>query len=168
LWAGVVAMILAVGMPFSRRYGPEVKEIRQSDYTMEMVLALAESDGPLHLYFRRPGELDPAQRTPGTAFVTFFSPRQKIPEKVAANHYRFPMQEGGVSGSIIAILALIQEEFDGREVQIHLGWPLSSWLDRMGTGVFVANLVRLPRLFPQFRFSIEYATRVGRAAKAAR
>jgi hypothetical protein len=26
----------------------------------------------------------------------------------------------------------------------------------MATGVFVANLLRLPKLFPQFRFTIEH------------
>ena len=41
---------------------------------------------------------------------------------------------------------------------MHLGWPLSSWLDRIATGVFVANLMRLPMMFPKLRFSIEYPT----------
>ena len=41
-------------------------------------------------------------------------------------------------------------------MHVHLGWPLSSWLDRMATGVFVANLMRLPALFPQLRFHLEY------------
>jgi hypothetical protein len=165
LWAAVVAVLLTVGIPFSRRYGPEVKEIRRSDYSMEMILALSEGDGPLHLYFRRPGELDIAQPTSGTAFITFFSPREGIPAKLAPNHYRFPLTTGGVSGSIIATLALVQEEFDGREVHVHLGWPLSSWLDRMVMGVFVANLMRLPRLFPQFFFSIDYTAREKAAVK---
>ncbi|HUI26370.1 MAG TPA: amino acid permease [Candidatus Kryptonia bacterium] len=155
LWASVVAVLLIAGIPFSRRYGPEVKEKRLSDYPMEMVLALAESDGPLHVYFRRPGEIDREQPGDGTAFITFFSPRQKIPDKIAANHYRFPIQ-GGVYRSIAAMLALFQEEFNGFEVHVHLGWPMSSWLDRMATGVFVANLTRLPAQFPKLQFSIEY------------
>ncbi len=165
LWAAVVAVLLTAGIPFSRRYGPEVKEIRQSDYSMEMILALSEGDGPLQLYFRRPGELDIAQPTAGTAFITFFSPREGIPAKLAPNHYRFPLTSGGVSGSIIATLALVQEEFDRREVHVHLGRPLSSWLDRMVMGVFVANLMRLPRLFPQFFFSIDYTAREKAAVK---
>lgn len=159
LWAGVVTVLLLVGIPFSRRYGPEVQEIRQSDYTMEMVLALAEADGPLHIYFRRPGEFEIAQPAAGTAFITFFSPRAGVPDKVTSNHYRFPLQYGSVYWSITAILALIQEEFDGREVHVHIGWPMSSWLDRLATGIFVANLTRLPRLFPKLQFSIEYLPR---------
>jgi hypothetical protein len=160
LWGIVVVAILAMGLPFSRRYGPERAALRQSDYPMNLILALAEYDDVRHLYFRRPGELEAAQATPGTAFITFFSPRQKIPDKAAPNHYRFPVQGGSVFASITATLELIDEEFTGQEVHVHLGWPLSSWLDRMATGVFVANLMRLPALFPRLRFTIEYPTSV--------
>jgi amino acid transporter len=158
LWATVVVIIVSVGLPFSRRYGPERAELRQSDYPMHLVLALAESDGGRELYFRRPGELEAANPVEGQAFITFFSPRQKIPDKAAPNHYRFPMQGGSVFGSIAALLELIEAEFSGEDVHVHLGWPLSSWLDRMAMGVFVANLMRLPVMFPNLRFSIEYPT----------
>ena len=165
LWAIVVTIILAVGLPFSRRYGPERGEVRQSDYPMNLVLALAEVDGPRHLYFRRPGEVEAAHPTPGTAFITLFSPRQKIPPKAGLNHFRFPMQPGGVFGSIVAMLELVENEFEGEQVVVHLGWPLSSWLDRMATGVFVANLMRLPAMFPNLHFAIEYPT--GTASRVA-
>jgi len=158
LWATVVVIIVGVGLPFSRRYGPERAELRQSDYPMHLILALAESDRGRELYFRRPGELEAAHPSEGTAFITFFSPRQKIPDKAAPNHYRFPMQGGSVFGSIAALLELIEEEFTGQDVHVHLGWPLSSWLDRMAMGVFVANLMRLPVMYPNLRFSIEYPT----------
>jgi hypothetical protein len=77
---------------------------------------------------------------------------------VAPNHYRFPMQAGGVFGSIAATLDLMEAEFGGEALRVHLGWPLSSWLDRMATGVFVANLIRLPAMFPNLHFAIEYPT----------
>jgi hypothetical protein len=158
LWGTVVIVILGVGLPFSRRYGPERAEVRQSDSTMSLVLALAETDDARELYFRRPGELEAAQAAEGVAFITFFSPRQRIPEKAAPNHYRFPIQGGSVFGSICALLDLVEAEFTGAAVHVHLGWPLSSWLDRIATGVFVANLMRLPMMFPKLRFSIEYPT----------
>ena len=156
LWAGVVAVLLAAGIPFSRRYGPEAQEKRRSDFPMDMILALAEHDGPFHIYFRRPGELEASREEQGSVFITFFSPRQPIPPKVAENHFRFPLQGTGVFRSITAVLELLQEEFTGHDVHVHLGWPLSSWLDRMSTGVFVANLMRLPGSFPRLRFSIDY------------
>ena len=166
LWAGVVGVLLTTAIPFSRRYGPEAAEVRRSDYPMEMLLALGETDGPLDVYFRRPGEVDIVQASPTSAFVTLFSPRQPIPDRVAPNHYRFPIQGGSVYRSITAILALLQEELDGREVHVHFGWPTSSWLDRLAVGVFVANLMRLPRLFPKLTFSIDAVARMGAATAA--
>jgi hypothetical protein len=167
LWAGVVTVLLLLGIPLSRRYGPEVKQVRRSDYPMEMVLALGEADAPPDVYFRRPGEVDILDRSPNKAFVTFFSPRQTIPEKVAPNHYRFPIQSGSVYRSISALLTLLAEEFEGRDVHVHFGWPTSSWLDRMAVGVFVWNLMRLPRAFPQFTFALDYNPSVAAARSAA-
>ena len=43
---------------------------------------------------------------------------------------------------------------------MHFGWPTSSWLDRMATGVFVAALMRLPRALPALRFAMEYGAGV--------
>ncbi len=164
LWAGVVGVLLTTAIPFSRRYGPEAAEVRRSDYPMEMLLALGETDGRLDVYFRRPGEIDIVQASPTSAFITLFSSRQPIPDRVAPNHYRFPIQGGSVYRSMTAILALLQEELDGREVHVHFGWPTSSWLDRLAVGVFVANLMRLPKLFPKLTFSIDAVARVGAAA----
>ena len=156
LWAGVVGLLLAAGIPFSRRYGPEVQEARRSDYPLDMVLTLSEVDGPVDIHLRRPGEHGTEAMQPGSVFVTFFSPRQPIPERCGSSHYRFAIQGGGVYRSITALLALVQEELGGRPVVVHLGWPTSSWLDRMATGVFVWNVLRLPRTFPKLSFKIEY------------
>src|SRR5438876_163352 len=156
LWGGVVTVLLCLGIPLSRRYGPEVEEVRRCDYPMEMLLAPGATAGPVDAYFRRPGALDVENRSPNAAFVTFFSPRQPIPEKLAPNHYRFPIQGGSVYRSIRAILALLAEELEGRRVHVHFGWPTSSWLDRMAVGVFVASLMRLPKAFPKLVFSMDY------------
>src|SRR5207248_4102836 len=137
-------------------YGPEVKQVRRSDYPMEMLLALGETDGPLDVHFRRPGEVNGGSPAPNLAFVTFFSPRQSIPEKLSSNHYRFPIQGGSVYRSMQAILALLQDELEGRDVRVHFGWPTSSWLDRLAMGVFVANLMRLPKQVPKLALSIEH------------
>jgi hypothetical protein len=166
LWASVVVLLLVPAIPLSRRYGPEAQEVRRSDYPLELVLALGDTDGPLDIYFRRPGELDIGDPSPNTAFVTVFSPRQPIPEKLAPNHYRFPIQSGSVYRTITALLALLAEELEGRDVRVHFGWPTSSWIDRMAVGVFVANLMRLPKQFPSLTFLMEHAA-VARDARAA-
>jgi hypothetical protein len=142
--------------------------MRRSDYPLEMVLALGEVDGPLHVYFRRPGEIDVGDRKTGTAFVMFFSPKAPIPPKLSQDHYRFPMQPGGVYRSITALLALLEEELEGRDVTVHFGWPTSSWIDRMAMGVFVANLMRLPKLFSKLHFAIESDAPAPAVAPAAR
>jgi hypothetical protein len=160
LWSAVVAVLLAAGIPLSRRYGPEVGEVRRSDHSMEMILALAEADGPLHIWFRRPGE-SPVPSSPGTVFVTFFSPREGAPPKTEPNYYRFPIQSGSVLRSMTATLMLIEEELSGRDITIHFGWPTSSWLDRLATGVLVWNLSRLPRKHPGLSFRIEYMPPAG-------
>jgi len=169
LWAGVVGVLLAAGIPFSRRYGPEVQQVRRSDYPLEMILALCEAEEPLHIHLRRPGEPERVDVQRGTVFVTFFSPRQPIPERSGSHHYRFAIQSGGVYRSITALLALVQEELGGGRVVVHLGWPTSAWLDRMATGVFVWNVLRLPRLFPKLSFRIEHpaATQQREAAAVA-
>ena len=131
---------------------------------MEMILALAETDGPIHVWFRRPGEA-PAPADPGTVFVTFFSPREGAPPKIEPNYYRFPIQSGSVLRSITAILALIEEELTGRDITVHFGWPTSSWLDRLATGVLVWNLSRLPRKHPKLNFRIEYLPAAAGAAQ---
>ncbi|TMB48479.1 MAG: hypothetical protein E6J60_14415 [Deltaproteobacteria bacterium] len=51
-------------------------------------------------------------------------------------------------------------------MHVHFGWPTSSWLDRLAVGVFVANLMRLPRLFPKLTFSIDAVARMGAATAA--
>ncbi len=167
LWAGVVAAILMMGIPFSNRFGPEVKEKRRSDYPMELLLALGDVDGPLHVWFKRPGEAD-LTGDMATVYVTFFSVRQAIPPKLGPAHFRFPIQGGSVYRSINALLELIVEELDGRDVTIHFGWPTSSWLDRVATGVFVANLMRLPLIFKTLRFAIESTPQASADDRAAR
>ena len=149
-----MTVILLAGIPFSRRYGPEVKQKRRSDYPMEMLLALGETDGPVHVWFRRPGEGELSD-DPATAFLTFFSPRQEMPEKLGPNHYRFAVQGGSVYRSIAVVLDLLVDELGGRDITVHFGWPTSSWLDRMSTGVLVHNLMRLPPKYPALHFAME-------------
>jgi hypothetical protein len=57
---------------------------------------------------------------------------------------------------MVSLLRVVEYELAGWEIKVHIGWPMSSWLDRLSIGVMVFNLVRLPRLFPQFNFEIRY------------
>ena len=56
----------------------------------------------------------------------------------------------------MAVLRVVEYEMGDRQVVVHLGWPMSSWWERLSIGVMVFNLMRLPRLFPGFEFDIHY------------
>jgi hypothetical protein len=157
LWGGVTALMLVGGFLVARKRAPEIKQIAQADSEMEMILFLAESESPeLHLFFRRSEEPELTGTKRNEVYITFYSPRAGIPPKTAANHFRFPLTKIGLYQRLVALLKVVEYEFSDRQVTVHLGWPMSSWWDRMAMGVMVFNLMRLPRLFPKFEFDIRY------------
>jgi amino acid transporter len=157
LWASVTTLVLVAGLVVARRRAPELKEIGKGDAEMELVLYLAQSSAPdIHLYFRRSGEPGHVITPDNTVFITFYSPRAGIPPKMADNHYRLPLLQLSLYHRLVALLRVMEYEFSDRLVVVHLGWPLSSWLDRLAIGVMTFNMMRLPRLFPQFRFVMGY------------
>ncbi len=89
-------------------------------------------------------------------YVTFYSPRQGIPPKLAPNHFRLAWTRTGLYQHIMALLKVVEYEMSDRDITVHFGWPMSSWLDRLATGVMVFNLIRLPRSFPKFKFVMSH------------
>jgi hypothetical protein len=157
LWAIVTCVVLGAGFLVSRKRGPEIVEIGQADSEMELILFLASSsESDLHIIFQRPREEAGVAIRDNEAYVTFYSPRASIPHKIAANHFRFPMRRVGLYPRIVGLLRVIEYEMPDRDITVHFGWPMSSWLDRLAIGVMVFNLIRLPRLFPRFKFLISY------------
>src|SRR5207247_3145294 len=69
LWGSVVAVLLCLGIPLSRRYGPEAKEVRRRDYPVEMLLGVGEAAGPLGVYFSRLGAVDMVSGSRTSALV---------------------------------------------------------------------------------------------------
>ncbi len=160
LWAAVTSVVLLGGVLVARKRAPEKKEIEKADTEMEMILLLAESSAPdLHLMFRRSEEPEHGVHKDNVAYITFYSPRAGIPPKVAPNHFRFPLTKISLYHRMVSLLRVVEYEFPDREVTVHFGWPLSSWLDRFSIGVMVFNLMRLPRIFPQFEFDMRYLKR---------
>jgi hypothetical protein len=159
MWATVTVFVLAAGLWVAKRRGPEVKEIEKADSEMAMVLYLAQhSFSEVNIYFRRTREEVVCEGGLGGSevYVTFHSPRKGIPTKCGDNDFRFALGKQGLYHHIVSLLKLIEYEMPEQKVTVHFGWPLSSWLDRLSIGVMVYNLLRLPRRFPQFRFSIDY------------
>jgi len=58
----------------------------------------------------------------------------------------------------VGLLRLAEAEFAAHHVEVYIGWPVDSWLNRIGSGLKLLNLQRLPRLFPAFGFIIRYST----------
>jgi amino acid transporter len=160
LWAGVTGLVLLAGILIAQKRAPEKKEIAQADNEMEMILFLAQSAAPdLHLMFRRSEEPEHGVYKDNVAYITFYSPRAGIPAKVAPNHFRFPLTKISLYHRLVAMLRVVEYEFAERQVVVHIGWPMSSWMDRFAIGVMVFNLMRLPRIFPQFEFDMKYTRR---------
>jgi hypothetical protein len=159
LWATVTGVMLLIGFIIAKKRSPEIKQIEQGDNEMEMVLYLGESEeADVHLFFRRSEETDRAHLKNNEAYITFYSPRVGgLPPKVAPNHFRLPLTKISLYQRIVAVLRVVEYEMGDRQIVVHFGWPMSSWLDRMSTGVMVYNLLQLPRLFPDFNFDIQYS-----------
>ena len=160
LWAAVTGIVLASGLLVARKRAPEIKEIAQTDSQMEMILHLAEStEDEVHIFFRRPREEALRHVKQNEVYVTFYSPRQGAPTKLAPNHFRFAASKRSIYQHIVALLKVVEYELTHKKVTVHFGWPLSSWLDRLSIGVMVFNLMRLPRQFYHFNFNINYPGR---------
>jgi len=158
LWASVTLVVLAGGFSIARTRGPELQEIAKADTEMGLVLYLAQSEEPvLHLVFRRTPEDGREAAEKNIAYVTFYSPRMGRPEKLQDNHFCFPLHKLGVFQQMVSLLRVLEYEFPHKKIIVHLGWPMSSWLDRLSIGVLVFNLMRLPRFFPTMEFVMRSA-----------
>jgi amino acid transporter len=166
LWAGVTGLVLLGGFLVAQKRAPELKEIGKGDNEMEMILYLAESTTPdVHLVFKRSQDTSGQAEETNVSYITFYSPRAGIPPKLAANHFRFPLLKLSLYHRLVALLRVVEYELTDRQVTVHLGWPMSSWLDRLAIGVMIFNMMRLPRLFPHFRFIMSYTEPTGAATK---
>jgi len=156
LWFGATSFFLFVGFFIARKRAPERQVIEATDSPLQMVFALADTQGDnLDIYFKRPME-GGGIPNPNVAFVSFYSPRAGIPERVSPNHYRFAQSGQTLFDNITELLFVFKYELPHKTITLHFGWPLSSWIDRIATGVMVFSIMRLPKMFPEFTFVIEY------------
>jgi len=157
LWGTLTCVVLISGIIVAKKRWPEKAEIEQAETEMDLILYLAESSSrDLHLFFSRPREKSAVVHRENEAYVSFFSPRQGIPSKSSANHFRFPFGKAGIYHRMVAFLKVVEYELSDRAITVHFGWPMSSWWDRLSIGVMVFNLIKLPRVFPKFDFEIGY------------
>jgi amino acid transporter len=166
LWAAITALVLVSGLVVARKRAPEIRHIEQSDNQMDMILYLAESSEPdVHLLFRRPREQELGKAKTNEVYITFYQARTSVPARLAPNHFRFVRIRRSVYQHMVALLKVVEYELPDRSVNVHIGWPLSSWLDRLSIGVMVFNMMRLPHQFPHFKFVISYPGRPYRSGR---
>jgi amino acid transporter len=158
LWAGAVIIFQFIGFRVAKRRAPEIGEFRKTDSPMEMMFQIAEVEYevPFHLFFRRQQDTSPLRDDPNIAYVTFYSPRGGTPAKLGKNHYLLTIHRESLTRRLISLIYMLQYDFSDRKIVFHLGWPTSSWVDRLSTGVMVFSMMRLPRRFPMYSFLIEY------------
>ena len=156
LWGGVTGVMLVLGFLVARKRAPELKQIEGGHGNGADSLPGRVRCPEVHLFFRRSQEAGPKANE---AYITFYSPRVGgAPPKLVSNHFRFPLFKISLYHRIVNLLKVVEYELSDRP-HVHLGWPLSSWMDRFAIGVMVFNLMRLPRMFPQFEFDMRYFRR---------
>lgn len=158
LWIVAVIVSLIVGLRVAKRRAPEIVQFHKADNPLDLTIQIADAgDEPFHIYFRRPKDASEVNPATNVAYVTFYSPRLATHEKLGRNHYLFPLQGQGLSSIIHSLISNLKYDFPKRDITFHLGWPTSSWIDRLSIGVMVLSLMRLPKAFPQYNFVIEYS-----------
>jgi amino acid transporter len=156
LWATATVLFLLLGARVARSRAPENVQIAQTDTALHMVFALAEAPGDhLNLYLKRPHEEGGISES-NVAYVSFYSPRQGIPVRLAQNHYRIAQSGQTLFESITGLLNVLRYELPHKQITVHIGWPQSAWVDRLSIGVMVFSIMKLPKMFPEFNFVIEY------------
>lgn len=163
LWFIITAVILFLGIKISRYRAPDIPVRRATNNVMDVVFKIAEIENrEVHIYFRRPYEDEPIAKAPNTIFVSFYSPRVEAPELLHANQFWIAIERRmNLFEMITAVLKTIEYEIPHNEKDIHLhfGWPLSSWVDRLSIGIMIHNIIKLPRIFPDFHFHMDYQTK---------
>ncbi len=159
LWFIISTMVLIAGIKISKTRSPEIPIRRLSNSPMDIIFKIIDTHSKIvNIYFRRPREEELAKDEDNSVYVSFYSPRTETPESKHKNHFWLSIQRGvGLFDMIKGLLKTIEYEVSSeKEIHVHFGWPLSSWIDRISIGVLVYQITRLPRKFPSFHFHLDY------------
>ncbi|CUT07725.1 Amino acid transporter [Candidatus Kryptonium thompsonii] len=154
LWLFMTLFFLFAGFRISRFRAPEIPIRRITDSPMDVVFAIAETESDeVHIHFKRPKE-DIENVNKDAIYVSFYSPRLDKPERISSRHFWISIQPRmSLFDMMVGLLNTIKYEVPPeKKIHIHFGWPLSSWIDRLSTGVMVYNIINLPKKFPDFIF----------------
>jgi amino acid transporter len=159
LWFIITITFMYIGIRISRRRAPEIEVIKATKTPMDIIFAIAEMEShSIHINFRRPSETEVLDDKKNAIYISFYSPRTEQPVELSERHFWITIQRRmNLFQMIYALLKTVEYELPGdKEVHVHFGWPLSSWLDRFSIGVMIYNIIHLPKKFPNFTFHIDY------------
>jgi amino acid transporter len=157
LWIMSTALIFLILYNIFKRKTLPTIERKNLDNPMDLIFHLSEiQSDELQIYFVRPKETLSADEFKDAVFINFCSPIDAVIPKMMFNHFRFPYLGSKLLSSMIAVIELLKYEIPDKKLQFHFGWPLSSWLDRLSIGVMVFSMMKLPKLYPNDLFTIEY------------
>lgn len=168
LWLFMTLFFLIAGLKISKFRAPEIPIRRSTDNPMDVVFAIADIESSeVHIHFKRPKEI--IENVDANAiYVSFYSPRLDRPERSSPRHFWISIQPRmNLFDMIVGLLNTIRYEVPSeKKIHIHFGWPLSSWIDRLSTGIMVYNIINLPKKFPEFIFHIDYTSENEKNLKA--
>jgi hypothetical protein len=160
LWLIITSIVLFLGIKISRYRAPDIPVRRQTRNVMDLVFKIAEIENRvINIFFRRPLEEESASVENNSIYVSFYTPRLDTPLPFRENHFWIAIERKlNLFDMITSVLKTIEYEipFSEREIHLHFGWPLSSWFDRLSTGIMIHNIMKLPRQFPNYHFHMDY------------
>lgn len=159
LWAIITILVLLSGLSIYKKRSPEKKRRELTDSPMQIIFAIAEStSNKVDLYFRRPRETEKINDDSNSIYVSFYIPRLEEPSSIVENHFWLSLQSRvSLVDMIYGLLETLNYEVEPeKEIHLHFGWPLSSWIDRISIGMMIFKLMRMPRKFPRFHFHMDY------------
>ncbi len=160
LWFIISSVVLFLGIRISRYRAPDIPTRRATNNVMQIIFRIAEiENNDVNIFFRRPLEEDTASKVRNSIFVSFYSPRVDTPQSTLENHFWIAIERRhNLFDMITAVLKTIEYEIppDEKDIHLHFGWPLSSWMDRISIGLMIHNIIKLPRVFPGFHFHMDY------------
>ncbi len=159
LWAAITVIVLLSGLSIYKKRSPEKKRRALTDSPMNIIFAIAEAPGEkVDIYFRRPRETEKVKDDSSSVYISFYTPRLEEPETAVENHYWLSLQNRmSLIDMIYGLLEMINYEVGHeKEIHVHFGWPLSSWIDRISIGLMIFRLMRIPRHFAMFHYHMDY------------
>lgn len=159
LWIIITSAVFFVLYRIFKSKKQPQTEKKNYDNPMDLIFYLSEMSGDeCNIYFVRPKESLDQNSINSSVYINFFSPNENLSNKVSENHFRFPYIGSRLLPSIVAVIELLKYEIPGTRLILHFGWPLSSWLDRISIGIMVFSIMKLPKIYPDDDFTIEYIT----------